>query len=42
VLADQAEIKRLRALAKIAYFKQQQGSAVQTIGALTPKPLETQ
>lgn len=41
-LADQAEIKRLRALAKIAYFKQQQGSAVQTVGALAAKPLETQ
>jgi len=42
LLADQAEIKRLRALAKIAYFKQQQGSAAQTVGALAAKPMETQ
>jgi peptidyl-prolyl cis-trans isomerase C len=40
--ADQMEIKRLRAQAKIAYFKQQQGSAPTTLGALPSKPMETQ
>lgn len=41
-LADQAEIKRLRALAKIAYFKPQQGSATHTLGALAAQHKETQ
>ena len=41
-LADKAEIKRLRALAKIAYFNKQQGSAANTLGALPPKQMETQ
>lgn len=40
--AEQMEIARLRSVAKIDYFKQQQGSAATTLGALPPKSMEKQ
>lgn len=40
--AEQSEIARLRSVAKIAYFKQQQGSAATKLGALPSTPMEKQ
>jgi len=40
--AEQSEIARLRATAKIAYFKQQQGSASTKLGALPSTRMEKQ